>query len=360
MEMQEFLHAWRRFWYVFAAFVVVGIGGALIYDNITYLDEAKTSVAVLSPLASSKTTGSAEAQVSFDAIINSDALASRVAARMGEPEQTVVNNLSVSIYSGTGSSATNALSPLYIVHGYDHGRSRAALLVSTAVQEATQIYIRLNGTDGSDIKTGLATQQAQVQQGVAAAQGALGQFEKANNAYDLPNRIAAQRSQVGQLTVMLDQSQASVAGDQAAGGSRTSSAYPYDQAKSSSLATQLSADQKELDRLTGLLPEWNRLDTNVSAAEGQLADFYRENQSLLINTILPAEVQIKLLDTAVEESQLLTQLLVIGIGLACGLLLGLGAVYGLARIYPRPAGIDEVATAFRAPVLVRIPRKRVS
>src|SRR6266540_3015591 len=182
MELRDYLRSMRRFWWVLLACFLVGILAAQIYTQSTFLDEAKASVAVLSPLVSGKASGSTEAQVSFDSIIRSDALAARVAKRMHESTDTVSNNLSVTIDSGPGSQSTVITSPLYIIHGMDHGLDRAEKPVDIAVEEATRLYFKINATDGSDLKAAIAAQRDLVSGEVTSAQNAFDDFGIKNNA----------------------------------------------------------------------------------------------------------------------------------------------------------------------------------
>jgi uncharacterized protein involved in exopolysaccharide biosynthesis len=346
MELRDYLRGVRRFWFVAPVCLLMGIAGAGIYNLSTYLDEAKASVAVLSPLVSGKASGSTEAQVSFDSIIRSDALASRVAARMHESPETVANNLSVSIDSSPGSQSTAITSPLYIVHGKDQGLDRAEKLVDIAIEEATQLYFRINATDGSDLKAAIAAQRVTVTGEVTAAQQAFDDFRTKNNAVDLHNRVQQERDIVTQLTI---QTAAARADNRAYPSSLTNGRYQ-------SLLKDLAAEKAELKRLTGLLVTYDRLQFEVDAAKDREQVFDAQEQNLLVNTLLPSQVQVKVLDSASVEDQTLFLLLVYGLGVVSGLILGLAALYVLGLIYRRPASGEEVADAMAAPILVRIPR----
>jgi uncharacterized protein involved in exopolysaccharide biosynthesis len=338
VDSRDYLRALRRFWPVMAVCLIVGLVAAEIYNNSTYLDQANASVAVLSPLVSGKASGSTEAQVSFDAIVKSNTLAALVAQRMHEKPDDVSNNLSVTIDSGAGSASSALTSPLYIVHGKDKGLDQAKKLVNIAIEEASTLYFKINATDGSDLKAAIAAQRQVVAGDVLSAQGALDKFGIANRAVDLPNRIQQQRGVVSQLTLQVY--------DASAGSGGTYGA----------LARALSKEKDELNRLSNLLPEYGKLQFEVTAAQARESEFDAQNQILLINTLLPSEVQVKILDPAAEESQLLYLLLVFGLGAVSGLILGIASIYILGLIYRRPATAEEVAQALGAPILVRIPR----
>ena len=339
MESRDYVRALRRFWPVMAACAVVGLVAAATYNHSTYLDQVNASVAVLSPLVSGKASGSTEAQVSFDAIVKSNTLAELVAARMHESAVDVSNNLSVTIDSGAGSASSALTSPLYVVHGKDQGLDRAEKLVNTAIEEASGLYFKINATDGSDLKAAIAAQRQVVASDVLSAQLALDEFGKNKKAVDLPNRIQQQRSVVAQLTLQTYDA----AANPGVGG--------Y-----ASLVRALAKEKVELNRLTSLLPEYGRLQFEVSAAQARESEFDAQNQILLINTLLPSEVQVKILDPAAEESQLLYLLLVYGLGAVSGIILGIASIYVMALVYKRPATSEEVAQALGAPILVRIPR----
>jgi len=353
VDIRDYLQTLRRFWPVAAACVLVALLSAFIYNSTTYLDEAKASVAVVSPLISGKANGSSEAQISFDAIVKSATLANAVAVRMGEDPKTVGSNLSVSIDTGSGSSsATTLTSPLYIVHGKDKGLARAEQLVTVAVDEATKLYFKVNATDGADLKAAIQVQRQALLDQINTAQTALNQFATANNAVDLPNRLIAQRSRVEQLAQEVYAASAAANGDRSGGGG----SYGYDYNRYYSLSAQLNVQQTELNRLETLLPQYQALSFNVTVAQNRLSDFETQNESLLVNSELPAQLQVKVLDPARDESQLLYLLLLYGLSAVAGVALGLGAIYALAFIYRRPASAEEVAGALGAPVLVRIPR----
>ncbi len=353
MDIRDYLQTMRRFWPAMVACILVALVSAGIYNATTYLDEAKASVAVVSPLISGKANGSAEAQVSFDAIIKSATLDNAVAARMGESPKTVGDNLSVTVDSGSGAtSATLITSPLYIVHGKDHGSDRAAQLVTVAVDEATKLYFKINATDGADLKAAIQVQRQGLLDEITSAQSALNTFASQNNAVDLPDRLIAQRARVEQLAQEVYAASAAANGDRSGGGG----SYGYDYNRYYSLSAQLNTQQTELNRLEALLPQYQALSFNVSVAQNRLSDFETQNQSLLVNSEIPAQLQVKVLDPARDESQLLTLLLLYGLSAVAGVAIGLAAIYVLAYVYKRPASAEEVAGAVGAPVLVRIPR----
>lgn len=412
MLISDYAKGLKRFWYVVVACTLIGLLAGWVYNHFTYLDEASAYVAVVSPLAARTASGATEAQVSFGSIIQSYALATRVGARMGESPDTVYQNLSVTTATSLTSSSTAAAEPLLVVSGRDHGLDRAIRLTNIAVEEGRKLYISVNGADGGDLKAGMAAESAAAQAQLSTAQAALDKFGSDNNAVDLPDRINAQRSKVDSLALAVD----SAAGDQKGdanspapsssttttqstpGGTSTTDttstttatsttnsstttstattttpyssstttssgtsnataiAYARDSARYATLSSLLGTEQAELDRLTGLLPQYTALDFQVQAAQTQVTDFNAQQTSLLVTQLLPAEAQVKVLDPGRDQSQLLFLLLIYSLGLISGAILGLSAVYLLVLSRPRLASAEEVVDVFSAPVLVRLPR----
>ena len=415
MQVSDFFFALRRFWYVTAIGLVVGGACAFVYNQFTYLDQADAYVAVVSPKQAAVTSGVTQAQVSFGSIVQSYTLATIVGKEVGEDPDTVYQNISVQPdVSLTSGASTSGEIPLLVVSARDHGLDRATRLVNTVVEEARKLYIQINGVDGAQIKTGLSEQQAQVVKILTAAQGSLAKFESDNDAVDLPNRLAAQRSKVDTLSLQVTQANAAQAGDYygpsastsstttttngSSGGSTTSSgsssgssgtggsgssnsngnsnssgwtsetttvnvtqyndvnAYARDLHRYQTLNDQLGTEQAEEARLQNLLDRYNDLKFQVDAAQKSVEDFNTQAQTLLISQIIPAQNQIKVLDPGRPHSQVLFLALIYGLGAIAGLMLGLGTVYVLALTRERPPTLEVVADTMAAPVLVRIPR----
>jgi hypothetical protein len=412
MPISDYANGLKRSRYVVAVCTLIGLLAGWVYNYFTYLDEASAYVAVVSPLAARTASGATEAQVSFGSIIQSYTLASRVAARVGESPDTVYQNLSITTATSLTSSSTAAAAPLLVVSGKDHGMARAIRLTDIAVEEGRKLYISVNGADGADLKAGMAAESKAVQAQLATAQAVLDKFGADNNAVDLPDRINAQRSKVNSLALSVDGADGDQQGDANSpapststtttqvtpGGTSTTNttstttdnkntdsttttssatttipyssststssgtsnataiAYARDSARYTTLSSHLTAEQTELDRLTGLLPQYQALDFQVQAAQAQVTDFNAQQTSLLVTQLLPAEAQVKVLDASREQSQLLFLLLIYSLGLVSGVILGLSAVYLLVLSRPRLASAEDVVDLFSSPVLVRIPR----
>lgn len=406
MQVSEFFFGIRRFWYVVVIGALVGTTCSLVYNQFTYLDQADAYVAVVSPKQAAVTSGVTQAQVSFGSIVQSYSLAEIVAKDVGEDPETVYQNISVQPdVSLTSGASTAGDIPLLIVSARDHGINRAIWLVNTVVDEGRKLYIQVNGVDGAQVKSGLTGQQDQVMQSLADAQAALARFTADNNAVDLPNRLAAQRSKVDSLSIQVAQANAAQIGDyygpnvstssvtstttqtsssttnssgQTGTGSSTGSsnssgsdtlttttnstqsndinAYARDFNRYQTLSGQLGTEQAELNRLQGLLGPYNQLQFQVDAAQKSVEDFNAQAQNLLISQIIPAQNQIKILDPGRVHSQLLFLALIYGLGAIGGLMLGLGTVYALALTHQKPPTLEVVADTMAAPVLVRIPK----
>jgi hypothetical protein len=170
---------------------------------------------------------------------------------------------------------------------------------------------------------------------VQTARDALTRFANNNNAISLTERLRRQIDLVASLRQQLDVLDSSEASSGI--GRRGSDA----------LRASLGTEQKELDRLLQLSPEYDRLASELQAEE-----------TLVVGQILPASARFKVLDGGRIQSQLFFQALVYSLGLLVGLLAGFTAVYILA-LTDKTGTAEQVAQAFDAPILIRIPRGQV-
>ncbi|HEY1421108.1 MAG TPA: hypothetical protein VGG90_10410 [Candidatus Dormibacteraeota bacterium] len=313
MQLAHYLHGLRRFWPVVAAGAVIGLIFAYGFLKLTMLDQASADVAILDPM-SGRSTNYNEAQVTFDSIIKSETLAEKVSLVVNEDPATVRNDLSVTVATNLN---PNNPSPLYVVHGRDHGVSRAILLVNTAIGEGRKLYVSLNAANTAAYQATIDVEAKAASDNLTAAQAALDDFASSNNAVDLPGRLAT-------MTALAD-------------------------AGSSSAAT-------ERDRLEKLQSQYAGLAFAVQAAQARAQTVATEGESLKMAELLPTSAETKVLDPAAEEGQALYVALVYALGLVTGAAVGLAVVYGLMFTGRRPATPAEVAAALGAPVLVRIPK----
>lgn len=313
MQLADYLHGLQRLWWTVAASALIGIVAAAGFLRLTLLDQASASVAVLDPL-SSRATGYVEAQVTFDSIIKSEALAEKVATILNEDPGTVRSNLSVTAATTLN---TNNPSPLYVVHGRDRGVDRAILLVNTAIDQARKLYTTLNAADASSYRASIENELKVANDDLAAAQKALDAFGAANNAVNLTARLASATN-------------AAAGGDAAA-----------------------AAERDRLDKLAG---QYNTLEFAVEVQQSRVKQVATTEETLQLGEALPTGSEVKLLDEASEEGQGLYRTLVYALGLVLGVAVGLAAIYAVVLTRRRPATPQEVAAAFGAQVLVRIPR----
>lgn len=346
MEVSEFGRGLQRYWAVLVLTTLLGCIGAFVYDYYFLLDEAQATVAVLDPLAT-RTAGFGEAQVTFDSIIKSKALADVVAARMGESPDTVQNDLSVTL--ATQLSPANP-SPLYVVHGKDHGVERAIQLTNTAVSVARNMYASFNSADGSNIKQATSSEAQDAQTQLKSAQDALNSWATANSAVNLPGRLDSEQAKVASLQQQLYAAQAEMSGDYYV----SSILYTKESHLVASLQASLSSEQSELDRLLGLAPEYSRLEFNIEAAQARVNQISQAQETQVVNQLMPTTTELKQVDLGYRENQFLYRILIYSLGLLCGVILGLLAVYILLLGRGRPATPAELAEAFGAPVLVRL------
>src|SRR5262245_16485296 len=172
MELREFGSAFSRNWLLLVVCLVLGLIAPALYNHYIPLSQASASVAVLDPLTA-RPAGYLQAQVTFDQIIESQALAAAVAARVGESPDRVHSSLSVTLASSLGSTNNNTVtSPVYVVHAQDRSMARAILIANTAVAEARTRYASLNSADGSAVLSALSGPRAAADARVQSAQQA--------------------------------------------------------------------------------------------------------------------------------------------------------------------------------------------
>src|SRR5438477_2051490 len=130
MELSHYLTTLRRRWFVPLAFIAIALLGVFVLNRSTRLETAQANVSVLDPFVAAPGTYT-QAQVPFDAIIKSDQLAARVAARMGKGTENLSGRFSVTVVPPL--SGAN-LSPLYAVRGTDRDPHRAIALTNLAIE----------------------------------------------------------------------------------------------------------------------------------------------------------------------------------------------------------------------------------
>jgi hypothetical protein len=326
MEFPQYLTTLRRRWFVPLVLVVIAIAGVFVLNRSTHLATAQVTVSVLDPFVAAPGTYT-QAQVPFDAIIKSEQLADRVARLMGSRTGSLSGRFSVTVVPPL--SGGN-LSPLYAVRGTDRDPQRAIILTNLAVQEGRALYAKLNSTDFA---------QADAQ--LLVARDEFNKFASSKRAGELPSAIQKQMDAVSSLRQAVYLAQ--VAQD-VGGGGRPKAA----------LERAMATAQAELDRLTALEPEYKDLVFKVQLAEARVLALNKGQSGQTVS-----ELFVKTLDGAQIRSDLTSLVLQYALGVLLGLVSGLSVVYLLAKGAKQPETASDVARAFRAPVLIRIPKSRV-
>lgn len=328
MELGKYLITLRRRWFVPLTILALAILGVFTYNRYTRLETAQATVAVLDPFVAASGTYS-QAQVPFDAIVKSHQLARRVAQRLGENPNAVAAHLSVTVLPPLSGLT---VSPLYAVRGTARQADRALVLANTAVDEARTLYTELNSAEFTQA-------DAELQQ----ARDAFDKFAVNNHAAELPALIQKQLDVVASLqeAVYLARVDQEVTGGWLAAR------------RTAALQHALIGAKDELDRLTALEPQYRDLGFKMQIAEAQVLALNKGQPGQVVRQLL-----VKTLDTAEIQSDLSGLVLKYALGVLLGLAAGLSAVYILALFGRHPETASDVAGAFRAPVLVRVPKAK--
>jgi hypothetical protein len=212
MDFIVFLRTLVRRWYIVVALVLIGLLGVKVYFMWRGTEQASTTVAVLDPTLA-RPGFLMQAQIGFDSVLKSHALAERVAARLGDGTSANAVDGAVSV-SLSRSLSPAFLSPLYVVKAKDKDKDRAILLANVAVEEARVLFGELNRPADGDVRAAFADEFELAAIDVRLTQDQLAKFQSDNDAFALPVRLAQQASLVSQLRVLLTTSGAN--GDPAA------------------------------------------------------------------------------------------------------------------------------------------------
>ncbi len=349
MELAAFLRVYRRLWFIPAVLLVVSLLGSYVYIRQFSSYEAMATVAVLDPLTA-RPGGYAQAQVTFDSVIKSQELANRVANRLGRDLGSVSGHLSTTIVPSL--EAYN-LSPVYAVFGTAKNSDDAIALTNAAAEEGRKLFLELNAPDPQAIHDALAAQEKQAQDQLNLAIAAYQQFMSTNDASDLEARIAKQRDIVYSLHLAVVVARADQRGAYAAGLVQQGI---QDQYRANELEAALGPEQAKLDKLVSLEIPYGVVAANLTTAQNLVNQLQQYELSTVTGEQLPFTSQIKIIDRAQLQSRILTQALTIAIAALLGLFVGAAATYLLALVAKVAQGADEIASAFGAPVLARVPR----
>jgi len=348
MELSAFLRTYRRHWFIPAALLVVAVLGVFLYQQAFGLKEAVATVAVLDPLTS-RPGAYAQAQVTFDSVINSDQLAERVGLRLGRDPGSVRSHLSVSIAPSL--EAYNA-SPVYAVYATDKTYAGAITLADAAVEEGRLLYIEDNTPDPDAVKQAIAGQMQQAQSDLDAAVAAYAAFLSNNDAIDLEPRIGKLRDLVSSLQLSALEARADEKAQFAAGNWYGGVAA---RSRAASLEGAGATYQVQLNNLLSLEIPYGTLAAAVQRAQNRVNQLRDYELGTLTGEQLPLSGQIKIIDGARPNSHELVTMLTYALGALLGLLVGATAIYLLGLIAREPETAEEIGRAFGAPILVRVP-----
>lgn len=349
MELSTFFRSYRKHWFIPVALLGISLLGAFLYLRQFSTYEAMATVAVLDPLTA-RPGGYAQAQVTFDSVIKSQELASRVAKRLGRDRSSVSGHLSTTIVPSL--EAYN-LSPVYAVFGRDKNSDDAMALTNAAAEEGRKFFLEVNAPDPQSIKDALSGQMTQAQAQLTAAINAYQDFMGANDAADLSARIAKQRDVVYSLHLAAVVARADQKGAYASGSWTQGVQAQY---RANELEAALRPEQATLDKLVALELPYGIVAANLSKAQNQVDQLQQYELGTVTGQQLPFTAQIKIIDHAQLQSQVLTKALTIAIAALLGLFAGAGAIYLLALVSKAAESPAEIAGAFGAPVLARVPR----
>lgn len=162
---------------------------------------------------------------------------------------------------------------------------------------------------------------------------ALYNFQQAHGVSDLTSAIQTQSQTVNQLIVSDASSRA--------GGAAVNAA--------------INREQAELDRLLALEPQYDQLSLDLVTAEGQRTSLAQHVIDVAVGQSLPASVQVRVMQDASIQSDMLMTLLTYGLGVFVAVFASLTTVYVLGYFEKVPASIDDIERVFGRPVIGRIP-----
>ena len=259
MELDGYIRAIVRMWYLPLALLALAISGSWLYLNETSEAEATATVAVLEPRA--PIPGEyIPPRLNFDLIGDSEELANRVAARLddGATGEEIKGQISIT------RKPTLDRAPVYLVSATDKDQGRAIEIADIAVAEARILYAELNTPTVKDVRAVFQPELERAIADEAAARAAFSLFVIENNAYALPLRT-------NQQIVLISQLRSSI----------YTSSDANDQPASESAA--LSSARSELDRLTSLGGEFDRLAFEAGLAEAAVRQLESQVSQLAVS-----------------------------------------------------------------------------
>jgi capsular polysaccharide biosynthesis protein len=383
MQLDRFISAVMRRWYILVSMAGVGIVAALLFFLVSGSTTATTSVAVLDPaVTQSVTTGtvasSGQAQLTFGSVIQSRMLAERVIQRLAldMPAQAMQGKISVKI----ASSPLPNVTPLYTIQVKDHDADRALLYANTVVDEGKQLFAQLNSPDRSPVNVALTDQEQQLQRDESAARADLqSQLTKAESELDRLRRLMPTYSSLAlnrDQAVAIDTQLASRESDlllqnqpQLLAATRTAKADVAANLQTARQALAKFQQDNGIDdlnanitaqaalvnglrgELQGVAPPTGALRT----AEDRLNALETRKMELALTSSGTSSTQVKVLDTAYIPTNAVFVVLVYVLALLLGVFVGLAAIYLLEYFERSPHTAEDAEELIGAPVLLRIP-----
>jgi capsular polysaccharide biosynthesis protein len=340
MELDAYIKACLRWWFVALAALAIAIGGVWMYHNVRGTNKAQSTVVVLQSFLP----GPGEfvtPRIGFDSVDESEKLADRVALRLDDGTQPDDLHISVEILSNL--SLPNP-SLLYGVSAEDKDKERAIKVTNLAVEEARKIFQEINTPNPRDVRAAYSAELDSARADLESARSDLAAFEQINNASELPKRIDDQLELVRQMRVSLVAADAGLASQ--AGGEAGLDSY----------RAALGREQTELDRLLSLKSEYDKLALELTTAENHLATLEQKIVDVIASRSLPLQADVNVLHEATIQSDLWWKVITYSLAIILALFISLTAIYLLGYFQRMPPTLEELEGAFSRPILARIPK----
>lgn len=250
MDMRLFIRALLRWWFVPLVTLAIALAGVWLYHRVRDTNDAAATVAILQTYFPPPGEYVAP-QIGFDTLADSQELHARIAHDLadGTTADQIKGKLSITYQPKLNQPNP---SPVYKVAVTDSDRQRAIHIANVAVVEARKLYGEINTPDATDVRQAFQPEVAAAQAKVDAARNALVQFESANNAYALTQRRDQELTLIAQLRAAQISARAAVPASSASGGAA------------------LVAARAQLDKLTSLEPQYDRVAFNLGLAQADI------------------------------------------------------------------------------------------
>jgi hypothetical protein len=341
MDGPTFKAAFKAAWIPAVIALIVIIAGSIVYVRERVPPSAQGSVAVRDALSINGSNSSAA--VTFDAIIESNTLAKKVAHQLDLPERTVKGALSVTtVLPTTGIN----ISPLYEVKAKAKTLSLAESIVNASIKQGRSLYGQLNSTGSAGTKAQLAAELKFANTTLLVATEALN-ADVAHSGGDHSAEISALEAEVASFTTSIAQAQVGVAAN---------TATPAEVAL---LEAQLNSAQQQLSSLQTAQSKYQQLSTSVTNAQANVQQIQSLQQLTDAAVALPIAAEVKVLDWAAPASNNLLTILIYVLGVILGLLAAFTIIYGEAARQRKRLTPNEFVTLLGLPTLGRIPRHAI-